>query len=158
MAYRRCPICQSNKQVIPIMYGMPASDPGPGVHIGGCCITENDPTLHCKKCGTDFARPKAEVVVERPKNRAAVRIRFESGTKARREEEQPSKPVRAWFIRYLDEPGPDGLKYAKEREMTLEEAQTAPEHMTEQECQCIIVEFSNGDVARPYRFVDCFYE
>lgn len=44
-----CPQC--GETLLPIMWGMPASDPGPGVIIGGCCVPLDMPTHGCKACG-----------------------------------------------------------------------------------------------------------
>ena len=44
-----CPQC--GETLLPIMWGWPASDPGPGVIIGGCCVPMNKPTHGCKACG-----------------------------------------------------------------------------------------------------------
>jgi hypothetical protein len=151
-----CPKCQSTA-VVPIMYGMPSRDPRPRFHPGGCVVTDNDPEWHCNACGLDFGRPNPAIIVERPDNHAGVRLRFDMGSRARKQEEEP-KPVRAWFVRWEKKEGSSREVWVKEREMTLEEAAKAPETMNEQECQNIMVEFSNGAMVRPYRFVDAFYE
>ena len=51
----RCPKC-GETAVLPIMYGMPAFDPGPDVIIGGCIIDDADATKRCTKCGWDNSR------------------------------------------------------------------------------------------------------
>ena len=44
-----CPQCGGT--LLPILWGMPASDPGPGVIIGGCCAPLDRPTHGCETCG-----------------------------------------------------------------------------------------------------------
>lgn len=44
-----CPECGA--EALPIMWGMPASDPGPGVIMGGCCLPGELTTHGCKACG-----------------------------------------------------------------------------------------------------------
>lgn len=44
-----CPQC--GETLLPIMWGLPASDPGPGVILGGCCVPFDEPTHSCKACG-----------------------------------------------------------------------------------------------------------
>jgi hypothetical protein len=57
-----CPGCGSEK-TIPILWGYPAPDCMDKVlaavrrgeiELGGCLVTGNDATDHCKKCGHDF--------------------------------------------------------------------------------------------------------
>ena len=56
---KTCPICGQHDQVIPIVYGMPAfelfkkAERGL-VHLGGCCISNNDPQWYCKRDGWKF--------------------------------------------------------------------------------------------------------
>ena len=49
---KTCPSCLSNSGVRKIIYGLPE---GPfdesKFSSGGCCISENDPTLRCIECG-----------------------------------------------------------------------------------------------------------
>lgn len=53
-----CPKCQS-KNVVRIVYGYPMpsvmrrAEKGL-VELGGCCVTGNDPTHHCKDCKKNF--------------------------------------------------------------------------------------------------------
>ena len=55
-----CPICGS-KKIATYMYGMPAyseelmKEIDEGIIIlGGCCISDNDPSFACMECKTDF--------------------------------------------------------------------------------------------------------
>ena len=57
-----CPECGSG-DIIPILYGMPAlsarkREEEGKLYLGGCCITEDDPKWHCKKCATQFGKVK----------------------------------------------------------------------------------------------------
>jgi len=49
---KSCPACNSSSGLREIIYGMPD---GPvdeeRYEIGGCCVTDNDPTLKCVDCG-----------------------------------------------------------------------------------------------------------
>lgn len=56
---KKCPNCSSAEFVVPIRYGMP----GPGmqqkyyegeIKLGGCCMAEEMPNWHCKKCEHDY--------------------------------------------------------------------------------------------------------
>ena len=55
-----CPVCRS-KKIAEYMYGMPAYseklkkelDEGK-IILGGCCITDQDPSFACQECKTDF--------------------------------------------------------------------------------------------------------
>ena len=56
---KKCPNCSSAEFVVPIRYGMP----GPGmqqkyyegeIKLGGCCMAEDMPNWHCKKCELDY--------------------------------------------------------------------------------------------------------
>ncbi len=57
----KCPRCGS-VEVLPIEYGYPgpemiaAAERGK-IHLGGCCVSERDPTLKCNACGKEFGRP-----------------------------------------------------------------------------------------------------
>ena len=55
---RKCPECGS-KNVKKIAYGLPAPgyDWPDDVVMGGCCVSENDPTRHCGECGHEWGRP-----------------------------------------------------------------------------------------------------
>ena len=47
-----CPKCDSETGLREILYGLPAEPVDESKYvIGGCCISENDPTLACKNCG-----------------------------------------------------------------------------------------------------------
>ena len=55
---QKCPSCDSNN-VVPIVYGMPGSElmeqaERGEVILGGCVVTDNDPGLYCKDCGSEF--------------------------------------------------------------------------------------------------------
>lgn len=55
-----CPECGST-EVIPIAYGLPAHSlveaaPRGEVEIGGCLISDDDPTHACRTCGHRFRR------------------------------------------------------------------------------------------------------
>lgn len=58
MPKKKCPACGST-ETVKILYGMPtyeafqAAERGE-IALGGCCVTEWDPSRHCKKCGQDF--------------------------------------------------------------------------------------------------------
>lgn len=58
MPKKKCPACGST-ETVKILYGMPtyeafqASERGE-IALGGCCVTENDPSRHCNNCGQDF--------------------------------------------------------------------------------------------------------
>jgi hypothetical protein len=49
---KSCPLCKSKTGVREIFYGLPD---GPVVSkkyvTGGCCISDNDPTVKCIECG-----------------------------------------------------------------------------------------------------------
>lgn len=46
----QCPDCGA--PALPVMWGMPAGDPGPGVILGGCIIIDFPPPPHgCRECG-----------------------------------------------------------------------------------------------------------
>jgi len=53
-----CPRCKSENN-IPILYGYPTAkalkEAKQGkIFLGGCEVTENDPTRFCRDCGTEF--------------------------------------------------------------------------------------------------------
>ena len=60
MPKKKCPACGST-ETVKILYGYPtveafmAAERGE-IALGGCCISGNDPTRHCKACGQDFDR------------------------------------------------------------------------------------------------------
>jgi hypothetical protein len=56
------PKCGSDN-VIKIAYGLPAPETIDAYHrgeiaLGGCCITDNDPTHYCKDCKSKFILEK----------------------------------------------------------------------------------------------------
>jgi len=47
-----CPQCSSKASLREIMYGLPDGPVDEQKYaIGGCCISDNDPTLKCIECG-----------------------------------------------------------------------------------------------------------
>ncbi|GAB6174526.1 hypothetical protein JCM15765_40040 [Paradesulfitobacterium aromaticivorans] len=63
MARRICPRCGS-RNTATTLRGMPAWSPElqekidkGEVVLGGCCITDCDPSYHCNECKNDFGRP-----------------------------------------------------------------------------------------------------
>ena len=44
-----CPSCGS-PEVKVIFWGMPAGDPGPDYVLGGCMVSDDDPTWACAAC------------------------------------------------------------------------------------------------------------
>jgi hypothetical protein len=71
---KSCPTCNSSKGLREIIYGMP-DDPVDEARyvIGGCCISDNDPTIECIDCGwkgeyVDNINPSSQIleVVELP--------------------------------------------------------------------------------------------
>jgi hypothetical protein len=58
-ASNTCPVCRSNKDVIPIQYGLPTPETRKNakrglVHLGGCIIFPCAPRHFCKKDGLEF--------------------------------------------------------------------------------------------------------
>jgi hypothetical protein len=52
MTLPKCPYCGSNKDVREILYGLPEGPVDDSKYeIGGCCISESDPSLRCIACG-----------------------------------------------------------------------------------------------------------
>ncbi|PAA74849.1 hypothetical protein BOX15_Mlig009883g3, partial [Macrostomum lignano] len=59
-----CPQCghqlnADSSVIVPIVYGRPSSElmasaEAGRVKLGGCCISPDSPTLHCKKCDVSF--------------------------------------------------------------------------------------------------------
>jgi hypothetical protein len=43
-----------SERVAPILYGLPANEPDEMVHLGGCIISEDNPSWHCKACGHEW--------------------------------------------------------------------------------------------------------
>lgn len=60
----KCPKCGS-QNIVKIIYGYPTAktmkkaEKGK-IKLGGCCISENDPTRHCKDCGKNFLKRSAQ--------------------------------------------------------------------------------------------------
>ena len=55
---RQCPSCGS-KDVVEIIYGLPGLELRDRsmrgeVALGGCCFSEDSPSLHCKACESDW--------------------------------------------------------------------------------------------------------
>ncbi len=50
---RVCPACHSKTGIREIFYGFPAGQPvnDEKYAMGGCCVSDNDPTLKCIECG-----------------------------------------------------------------------------------------------------------
>lgn len=49
---KSCPTCNSSSGLREIIYGMPNGPVDEEMYaIGGCCVSENDPTLKCVDCG-----------------------------------------------------------------------------------------------------------
>lgn len=58
MAKKKCPACGSTNTV-KILYGMPTHEAFEAAErreivLGGCCVSDTNPTRHCKDCGQDF--------------------------------------------------------------------------------------------------------
>jgi hypothetical protein len=52
MEVKSCPDCQSRDQFREVIYGLPDGPLDETKYVtGGCCISENDPTLICLNCG-----------------------------------------------------------------------------------------------------------
>jgi ribosomal protein L37AE/L43A len=55
-----CPQCKTDKNVIPIIYGMANWELGEQakknqVKLGGCCVSDDDPVWYCKACEIEFS-------------------------------------------------------------------------------------------------------
>lgn len=49
---KSCPTCNSSKGLREIFYGMPDGPVDEAKYaIGGCCVSDDDPTLKCIECG-----------------------------------------------------------------------------------------------------------
>ena len=49
---KSCPLCKSKTGVRKIFYGLPDGPVDSEKYaIGGCCISDNDPTIKCIECG-----------------------------------------------------------------------------------------------------------
>ena len=56
-----CPVCNSNKDVIPIIYGKPAAETIKRAEkgecrLGGCMIDKDSPYYYCKKDKKEFGK------------------------------------------------------------------------------------------------------
>jgi hypothetical protein len=48
----KCPTCSSSNSLREIVYGMPSSEIDETKFvIGGCCVSDSDPTVRCNACG-----------------------------------------------------------------------------------------------------------
>ena len=48
----KCPKCRSSNELREIVYGMPSGEIDESKYvIGGCCVSDNDPTVRCIGCG-----------------------------------------------------------------------------------------------------------
>jgi hypothetical protein len=49
---KKCPICKTHKNLREVVYGLPEGPLDEEKYaIGGCCISERDPSLICIECG-----------------------------------------------------------------------------------------------------------
>ncbi len=67
-----CPSC-GGQSIATIIYGYVAVDEdlerdleAGKFTLGGCCITDNDPSWECNACGTKFGFPKGEPSPRKP--------------------------------------------------------------------------------------------
>ncbi len=52
MNEEKCPACGNEDSIREIIWGMPEGEPDPSKYlIGGCCVSDNDPTHECIECG-----------------------------------------------------------------------------------------------------------
>jgi hypothetical protein len=64
---KKCPKCGSSKGVIRIVYGMPGVDLRQEelegkIMLGGCCIIDDAPDLHCKECKHEWSKSQSQDV------------------------------------------------------------------------------------------------
>ena len=64
---KKCPKCSSSKSVIRIVYGMPGVDLRQEelegkIMLGGCCIIDDAPDLHCKECKHEWSKSQSQDV------------------------------------------------------------------------------------------------
>jgi hypothetical protein len=65
---KSCPTCNSSKGIREIIYGMPDGPVDEETYaIGGCCISDNDPTFECIDCGwkgeyVDNINPSSQIL------------------------------------------------------------------------------------------------
>ena len=62
---KKCPKCGSSKGVIRIVYGMPGfnlqlEELEGKIKLGGCCIIDDAPDLHCMECGHEWSRSRTQ--------------------------------------------------------------------------------------------------
>jgi len=63
-----CPTC--GNKLIPILYGLPSPEAMEGAEkgeiiLGGCCVSWDDPTHHCKKCNKDVYMDPFQIDITR---------------------------------------------------------------------------------------------
>lgn len=52
LTMNKCPICRTHKNLREVVYGLPEGPLDEEKYaIGGCCISESDPSLICIECG-----------------------------------------------------------------------------------------------------------
>ena len=52
MIKEKCPACGNEDSIREIIWGMPDGEPDPSKYlVGGCCISDDDPTHECIECG-----------------------------------------------------------------------------------------------------------
>lgn len=52
LSMKKCPICGTHKNLREVVYGLPEGLLDEKKYaIGGCCISESDPSLICIECG-----------------------------------------------------------------------------------------------------------
>ena len=52
MEIRVCPECQESSGIREVIFGLPESALDESLFaIGGCCISDKDPTVVCRNCG-----------------------------------------------------------------------------------------------------------
>ena len=58
MNLKNCPSCKTKGSIRQIIWGMPDEEPDPNKYvIGGCLVSDNDPTHECIKCGWQRFKP-----------------------------------------------------------------------------------------------------
>ena len=67
---KSCPTCNSSSGLREIIYGLPDGPVDEETYaIGGCCVSDNDPTLKCVDCGW-----KGEYVKNAPSEGKEIRM------------------------------------------------------------------------------------
>jgi hypothetical protein len=52
LSMKNCPICKTHTSLREVVYGLPEGPLDEEKYaIGGCCISESDPSLICVECG-----------------------------------------------------------------------------------------------------------